>query len=161
MIDTHLLKCEIAGGDAHNYLSPDRNDRPISVNRIDPGNAEEGSIGNLGSYIGAYGKELFERGLDELKFRAAAWTTGTQIAHFSTGTNEMIAHDRGDNGVGEVLEGRVVPNPEFDPELHRNANSDVQPFEVENPSWSIVGIARGKGEDEEIFELRESNVIWR
>ena len=73
VIDTHLRKCDIAGWDAHNYHSPDPSDRPISVNRIDPGNVEDGSIGNLGSYlgeyIGAYGEELFKRGLDELMLR--------------------------------------------------------------------------------------------
>jgi hypothetical protein len=52
VIDAHLRECQIAGWDARNYHSPDPNDRPISVNRIDPGNAEDGSIGNLGFYIG-------------------------------------------------------------------------------------------------------------
>lgn len=64
VIDTHLRKCEIAGRAAHDYHSPDPEDRPIVVNRIDPGNARDGSIGNLGSYlaeyIGAYGEELFD-----------------------------------------------------------------------------------------------------
>jgi hypothetical protein len=167
VIDTHLRKCEIAGRSAHDYHSPDPEDRPIVVNKIDPGNAEEGSIGNLGSYlaeyIGAYGEELFDRGLDELMFRAAAWATGSQIVRFSKGANEMIARDlMGDDVDDDVeLEERVVPNPEFDPERHGNADSTVPPFVVENPSWSIIGIARGKGDDEEIFELRESHVVWR
>lgn len=164
VIDTHLRKCDIAGWDAHNYHSPDPNDRPISVNRIDPGNVEDGSIGNLGSYlgeyIGAYGEELFKRGLDELMLRAAAWAKGSQIVRFSKGANEMIKRDlKGrhvDVGQQDPQE-RVVPSPEFDPEIHGNANLDVQPFIVENPSWSIVGIAR----EGEVFEPRESHVVWR
>jgi len=52
---------------------------------------------------------------------------------------------------------RVVPSPEFDSEIHGNANLDVQPFIVENPSWSIVGIAR----EGEVFEPREYHVVRR
>lgn len=102
VIDAHLRKCEIAGADAHDYHSPNEDDRPISVKRIDPtaGEAEQGeAVANLGSYIGeyigAYGEALFDRGLDELIFRAAAWATGTQIVRFSKGANELIERDRG------------------------------------------------------------------
>lgn len=98
-------------------------------------------------------------------FRAMAWATGSQIVRFSKGANEMIKRDlEGDDvdiGDQEEREERVVPNPEYDPEKHSNPDSNVPPFIVENPSWSIVGITRGKGEDEEIFELRESRVVWR
>ena len=94
--------------------------------------------------------------------RAAAWATGSQIVRFSKGANEIIKRDfEGRHvDVGDEEE-RVVRNPEYDPELHCNPDLDVQPFIVENPGWSIVGIARGKREDEEIFELRHSHVVWR
>ncbi|MFB6134436.1 MAG: replication protein [Halanaeroarchaeum sp.] len=161
VIDTHLRVCEIAGRDAHDYHSPDPDDRPISVNRIDPGNAEEGAIGNLGSYIGeyigAYGDELFDRGLDELIFRAAAWATGTQLVRFSTGANELIEQDLATRRDDDPPEERVVPNPEFDPDVHATPESDIYPGEIENPGWSIVGIARG----DDLYELRESHVTWR
>ena len=165
VIDTHLRKCEIAGRDAHDYHSHNEDDRPISVKRINPNADEAGEIANLGTYIGeyigAYGEELFERGLDELIFRAAAWATGTQIVRFSNGANELIDRDRCGSKDDEKPEECIRPNPDFDPTLHANSDSDVQLFEVENPKWSIVGIARGKGDDEQLFELRRSQVVWR
>ncbi len=76
VIDAHLRTCEIAGADAHDYHSPNEDDRPIVVKRIDPNADDADSIANLGSYIGeyigAYGEALFDRNLDELIFRAAA-----------------------------------------------------------------------------------------
>lgn len=164
VIDAHLRKCEIAGADAHDYHSPDEDDRPISVKRIDPNADDAESIANLGSYIGeyigAYGEALFDRGLDELMFRAAAWATGTQIVRFSKGANEMIERDRGIRATDKP-QTRVRPNPAFDPELHANPDAEVIPFEVEDPGWSIVGVARKQGDTEQVFELHRSNVVWR
>ncbi len=72
----------------------------------------------------------------------------------------MIERDRGLPRTTKP-ETSVRPNPAFDPELHGNPESDVFPFEVENPGWSIVGVARKRGEHEQVFELHRSNVVWR
>jgi hypothetical protein len=163
VIDAHIRHCDIAGKSAHDYLSPNESDRPISVKRINPNAADVDSIGNLGSYIGeyigAYGKPLFDRGLDELIFRAAAWATGTQIVRFSTGANEMIRQDR-EGEKSEKEEETIESNPEFDPEMHAGPGNDVLPFEIANPGWSIVGIARGSGEDERLFDIKQGSVEW-
>lgn len=133
VIDTHLRKCEIAGWKAQDYHSPNKDDRPISVKRINPNADDVDTINNLGSYIreyiGAYGEELFDRDLDELIFRAAAWASGTQIVRFSKGANEMIERDRGGRKA-EQPEMKVRPNSEFDPALHSHPDSDVPRFEV-------------------------------
>jgi hypothetical protein len=164
VIDTHLRVCEIAGSAAHDYLSPNENDRPISVKQINPKGADDETIGNLGSYIGeyigAYGEPLFDRGLSELIFRAAVWATGTRLVRFSNGANEMIQQD-GSTGEDEEPEEIIRPNPDFDPEIHGVTGSDVSPFTVVNPGWSIVGVARGTGDDERIFEIGRSNLVWR
>lgn len=164
VIDAHLRQCEIAGWEAHDYHSPNEYDRPISVKRIDPNSDDGESIANLGSYIGeyigAYGEALFDRSLDELIFRAATWATGTQIVRFSNGANEMINLDRGGQ-IEEEPEEQVSPNPEFDLERHGNPDSEVYPFKVENPGWSIIGVARCDGAKEGVFELHRSNVVWR
>lgn len=103
-IDAHHRECNIAHRDAHDYYHPDPSVRPISVRSVntdlEPNEYVGGedldsieAIGNLGSYIGeyigAYGEPLFDRGLDELAFRAAIWATGTQMVRFSNGVNEM------------------------------------------------------------------------
>lgn len=71
----------------------------------------------------------------------------------------MIRQDRGDSR--EETPETIRPNPEFQPELHANPDSDVRPFEVVNPGWSIVGVARQVGENESIFDLNHSGVSWR
>lgn len=148
----------------HDYHSHNEDDRPISMKRIDPNADDVESIANLGSYIGeyidAYGEALFDRDLDELIFRAATWATGTQIVRFSKGANEVIERDWGGPRPQE-LETRVRPNPAFDPEIHRKRGSGEFPFEVENPGWSIVGVARRYGDNEQVLELHRSNVVWR
>jgi hypothetical protein len=74
-------------------------------------------IGNLGSYIGAHGEALFDRGLDELIFRSAVWATGTQLVRFSTGANQMIRGDLGKETADRLdAESVLIPNPSFDPE---------------------------------------------
>lgn len=98
-IDEHLFQCDIAYKDAHDYHSPDPEDRPISINRINPnGESKEDGTQNLGSYIGeyigAFGEELFDRQLSEIVFRAVCWATGTQVVRFSNGANEMIRESK-------------------------------------------------------------------
>ncbi|MFB6137532.1 MAG: hypothetical protein ABEJ42_04225, partial [Halobacteriaceae archaeon] len=101
-IDAHLRHCDIAHRDAHDYYSEDLEERPISVSEVNPAlepdqYGEHDMIGNIGSYIGEYigahGEPLFDRGVDELAFRAACWATGTQMVRFSNGANEMIDDD--------------------------------------------------------------------
>ena len=164
VVDAHLRQCSIAHRDAHDYYSPNEDDRPISVKRIDPNGADVDAIGNLGSYVGAYigsyGEPLFERDIDELIFRAAVWATGTQVVRFSNGANEMIARERErahDDPDPEV----VRPNPDFDPDLHANTESDVSPIEVDNPAWSLAGIMRKKDDEEVLFTIRQSGIVWR
>jgi hypothetical protein len=93
-------------------------------------------------------------------FRAATWATRSQIVRFSKGANEMIARDRS-GSKPERQESSVRPNPDFDPTLHSHLESNVALFEVENPGWSIVGVARKEGDDEQIFKLHQSAVVWR
>ena len=112
-------------------------------------------IGNLGSYIGAHGEALFDRGLDELIFRSAVWATGTQLVRFSTGANMMIR-----NGLGKETTDRLdtkpvlIPNPSFDSEKHAAPESKVKPFEVVNPSWSIVGVCRVDSNGETTYDFK-------
>lgn len=105
----------------------------------------------MGSYIGTYEKPLFERGLDELIFRAAAWATGTQIVRFSKGANTLIQQDR-EQSTKKNSE-TIRPNPKFKPEIHAKPGSDVYPLEVFNQEWSIVGVARKMGENETILRV--------
>jgi hypothetical protein len=101
-------------------------------------------IGNLGSYIGAHGEALFDRGLDELIFRSAVWATGTQLVRFSTGANQMIRGDLGKETADRLdAESVLIPNPSFDPEKHATPESEVKPFEVVT-SASVVLIAEGR-----------------
>lgn len=123
-------------------------------------------IGNLGSYIGEYigahGEALFDRGLDELIFRSAVWATGTQLVRFSTGANRMIRDDFGHKTV-EYLdqEPMLIPNPAFDPEKHTDLESDVKPFEVVDPGWSIEGVCRVNKGGETTYHLERNTVRYR
>lgn len=165
VIDAHLRVCDIAGREAHDYHSHNENDRPISVRRINPNAHDMEAIGNLGSYIGAYigahGKPLFERGLDELIFRASTWATGTRVVRFSDGANELIETDREEPSAAKKPEASVKPNPDFDLEKHAEPGADEFPFEVENPGWDIVGVARIVDEEEQVFEMDRAGVVWR
>lgn len=175
VIDAHLAECSIAGRDAHDYHDPDPDARPISVRDVDPDldpedydrNAEDvpDDLGNvasyIGDYVGSFGEPLFERNLDELTFRSVAWATGTQRVRFSTGANEMIDADRGADDDDDLADDPVVlPNPEFDPDEHATAESDVSPFEVQNAGWSIEAISRVTKEGEEDHEVKRSGVQW-
>lgn len=165
VIDALLRECDIAGRDAHNYHSHNEEDRPISVRRIDPNPHDMEAIENLGSYIGAYigahGKPLFERGIDELICRASAWATGTRVVRFLNGANELIEADREEPSAAEKPEVAVKPNPDFDPELHAKQGAEEFPFEVDNPGWDIVGVARIVDEEEQVFEMERAGVVWR
>jgi len=164
VIDAHLRQCDIAGRSAHDYHSHNEEDRPISIKRIDPNADDMEAIGNLGSYIGEYigshGAPLFDRGIDELAFRAAAWATGTQVVRFSNGANELIDQDR-EYVEEDKPEVSVKPNPDFDPTEHSNPDAEEFPFEVENEGWSIVGVARIEDDEEQIFKIHQSGTVWR
>lgn len=169
-IDAHLRHCEIAHRDAHDYYAPEEEARPISIRRVDtdldPDDYDdyEDRVGNVGSYIGeyigAFGGELFDRGLDELVFRAAAWATGTQVIRFSTGANEMINHDL-DRDDDEPAEPEVRANPEFDPEEHATPENDVKPYEVVEGTWSIEAIGRVDETGEDLYDVTRSGVSWK
>ncbi|OVE83986.1 replication protein [Natronolimnobius baerhuensis] len=167
-IDAHLRQCEIAHRDAHNYHADDESARPISIRSVDPNldsdeldSNRDDVVGNVGSYIGeyigAYGEPLFDRGLDELQFRAAVWATGTQVVRFSEGANELIQRERDDRDDEEEI---LVPNPEFDPDKHANPESDVLPFEVVNPGWSITAVGRVDQDGEERHDVTRSGVVF-
>ncbi|WP_083902823.1 replication protein [Natrinema versiforme] len=167
-IDAHLRQCEIAHRDAHDYHAAEESARPISIRSVDPSldpddlDANRGDVvGNVGSYIGeyigAYGEPLFDRGLDELQFRAAVWATGTQVVRFSEGANDLIRSERDDRDDRETV---VLPNPEFDPEKHANPDSDVLPYEIVNPGWSINAVGRVDEEGEDRYDVKQSQVQY-
>ena len=167
-IDAHLRVCDIAHRDAHDYYSPDPDDRPISVRRVDtelsPEEYEEyEDVGNLGSYIGeyigSYGEELFDRNVEELIFRASCWATGTQMVRFSTGANELIDRELDDEE--NDLETVAVPNPSFDPEKDSTPETDEKPVEVVNEGWSLDGIGRVDRDGETIFDIQRSTVQYQ
>ncbi|QCC60866.1 replication protein [Natrinema thermotolerans] len=168
VIDAHLRQCEIAHRDAHNYHASEDSDRPVSIRSVDPSldpvdiDTNRGNVvGNVGSYIGeyigAYGEPLFDRGLDELQFRAAVWATGTQLVRFSAGANELIRRERDDCDDQETI---MLSNPEFKPDKHANPESDVLPFEVVNPGWSIDSIGRVDEEGEDRYDVARSSVVF-
>ena len=167
-IDAHLRVCDIAHRDAHDYYSPDPDDRSISVRRVDtdlsPEEYEEyEDIGNLGSYIGeyigSYGEELFDRNVEELIFRASCWATGTQMVRFSTGANELIDHELDfEEDDGEAV---AIPNTSFDPERDATPETDQKPVEIVNEGWSLEGIGRVDRDGETIFDIQRSAVRYQ
>lgn len=186
VIDSHLRNCEIAGPEAHDYHHPDQEKRPISLKQVDTsfdaklaqsveqifgeGKNSDGLddlapvsnvAGYLASYIGAHGKELFDRDPSELMFRAACWATGTQMVRFSVGANELIEEDREENSTSDSApdEPVVIPNPDFeeDEEFHRDYNN---PCEVVSEPWSLEGIGRVTKDGEEIFQTEHAGVQW-
>lgn len=167
-IDAHLRTCEIAHRDAHDYFSSNSDDRPISVRSVDPDldpeDYENENVGNLASYIGEYlgacGKELFERNIEELIFRAACWATSTQTVRFSTGANEVIDQELGDQ---ENIDSEpdVIPNPSFDPEVDASNETETKPFEVIDKGWSLEGIGRIDNEGETIFDFHGNGIEYR
>lgn len=77
----------------------------------------------IGEYIGAYGEALFERGLDELIFRAACWATGTQMVWFSTGANKYINRELNDESreQNQITDSEQKPDFDFDREDTSNS----------------------------------------
>jgi hypothetical protein len=187
-IDTHLRLCDPAGRDAHNYHEPDG---PISVKRVDPSVQTErtvamnlerlwsgeddvshvlddyNDVGNVASYLAEYvgardDSELFDRSLGELTFRAACWATGTQRVRFSTGANEMIAADRGDDDErSDLLDGPVlIPKPGFDADADDPGETVDYgaPLEVGEDCWTLVGIGRVDEDGEQLHDIGEGGV---
>lgn len=55
----------------------------------------------------------------------------------------------------------LVPNPSFDPENHATSESDVKPFEVVNPAWSIIGVCRVDNDGETTYDFERNGVQYR
>ncbi len=172
-IDAHLKHCEIAHRDAHDYFHSDDEKRPISVNRIDPDvdpNADDvAAVGNLGSYIaeyiGSHGKELFDRSLSELAFRAACWATGTQRVTFSPGATELIDSELPTDSEGDVVEIPAkyergvtledVQEAAADPERTVNDYLEGGP-----EGWSLDGIGTVDEEGESCHDIENTGVSY-
>jgi hypothetical protein len=176
-IDAHLQHCEIAHRDAHDYYAEETEARPISVNSLDTDldpedyDDAEDVIGNLASYvaeyIGSHGKELFDRSIGELMFRAASWATGTQRVTFSPGANELIEEDR---DVEELESGDLdeVP-PRWKPGIEsadiEAAASDPECSAsdlMDNPEqgWQLDGVGIVDDDGESRFEVKHSGVEY-
>jgi hypothetical protein len=99
VVRKHIEKCEHAGEAAHDLRAGDPEERPVSVNAVDPDSDPEGEeIGNLGSYlseyIGGFTEDLEERPLYELLFQATAWSQGRQRVRYSNGANALAREGR-------------------------------------------------------------------
>jgi len=114
VVEKHVEKCEYAGQEAHDLGAADPDDRPISLNEVDPETEAEGEeIGNLGSYlseyIGGFGGELSERPIYELVFLAVCWAQGRQRVRYSRGGNKLAEQGRAIRAAnGET----TIPSPE-------------------------------------------------
>jgi len=168
-IDAHLRACDIADRDAHDYFHADRERRPISVRRVASDSEDvqkEGLVRNvasyIGEYIGSYGEALFERGLDELMFRAACWATGTQMVRFSTGANEYISQGLKNDQTEHSSPLKAAQRCDIDllAANQTETGEDTKP-EIDGNDWSIVGIGRIDDKGEEIHDIRQSQVEWR
>ena len=174
-IDAHLRECDIAHRDAHDYYHPDSSVRPISVRPVNTDRAPDEyvgaedvdslqDIGNLGSYIGeyigAYGKELFDRDIGELIFRAACWATGTQIVRFSSGANALINRELGEKQTpqcGSEHRLKLKASNESDGPTERNEEKPTQT----DKNWSIRGVGRVDRTGEVIFSIQNRCVSYR
>lgn len=178
-IDAHLRCCSIASAEAHDYYASDLEARPISISRVDTefdlglargieclldldrsdfdGRDDISNVGSyLAEYIGSHGEALFDRSMPELIFRAAVWSTGTQMVRFSTGANEMIRADRDlDDDDTEPI---VMPKVGFDADREECTGS---PFRVEDEGWSLVGVGRVDESGEDVFDVDDSSVEYR
>lgn len=114
VVEKHIEKCEYAGREAHDLGAEDPEERPISLNEVDPETVAEGEeIGNLGSYlseyIGGFSGELEERPLYELVFQATCWAQGRQRVRYSRGANKLAEQGRAIRAAnGET----TIPSPE-------------------------------------------------
>lgn len=179
VIDEHLRLCDIAHRDAHNYYHPNSEKNPISVRRIEPGlepedyDGSDDVVGNVASYLAEYigaadESELFDRSPQELYFRAACWSSGTQRVRFSTGANEMIRRDRDEP---QRVETTGPVNPGWKPGATSEkiekavADPDRSGTEwLEKPdegNWSLHGIGRVDDDGETVFEIEQSTVQYR
>lgn len=179
VIDEHLRLCDIAHRDAHNYYHPDSEKKPISVRRIDPDldpedyDGSEDVVGNVASYLAEYigaaaESELFDRSPEELYFRAACWSSGTQRVRFSTGANEMIRRDRDEprrvEAMGPVSRGW---KPDATEEKIAAAANDPDRSitewleEPDEDRWTLQGIGRVDDKGETVFEIEQSTVQYR
>lgn len=119
-IDKHVEACEYAERAAHDYHHEKSHKRPISVNRVAPGD-EDCGIGNLGSYlaeyIGGFSGEPPDRPIYELVFQSVVWSTGTQRVRASNGANKLAAKGR-----------------------QKRAESGETEIHTTDESWTAVGI---------------------
>ena len=157
VIDTHLRHCKPAGASAHNYYSPNPNERPISASQIDaslqPDEYEEAEsvVGNLGSYvaeyIGSHGTELFKRDISELAFRATCWATSTNRVDFSNGAQEMISADLGTQDEDDEIDAttksassdRWATEDEIQ-DIKSNSEKSISDLSTDKSCWEFDGI---------------------
>ena len=151
VIEKHVEKCEYAGREAHDVSAADPDDRPISVNAVDPDSDSEGEeIGNLGSYlseyIGGFSGELEERPMHELLFQATAWSQGRQRVRYSNGAGALARQGRerrARNGETEIH----VPEPGWDVKAIENTASGERHPPAQNGSDYMVTILDGPPPD--------------
>jgi hypothetical protein len=144
VIEKHVEKCEHAGREAHDVSAADPDDRPVSVNAVEPDSDSEGEeIGNLGSYLSAYiggfSGELEERPMHELLFQATAWSQGRQRVRYSNGAGALARQGRerrARNGEAEIH----VPEPGWDLKAIENTVSGVRHPPAQEGSGYMVTI---------------------
>lgn len=71
----------------------------------------------------------------------------------------MIARERGTPD-SDSTEEVARPNLDYDPQVQGHPDSDIRPFEVVTPSWSIVGVARMQEEEERLFDIHRGEITW-
>jgi hypothetical protein len=149
------------------------------VRRIDSGldpedyDDPEDTVGNVASYLAEYigsvnESELFDRSPEELYFRAACWSSGTQRVRFSTGANEMIRQDRDEpsrvEAVGPVNHGwKPNATEEKITEAANDPDRSITEW-LEQPDegrWTLQGIGRVDNEGETTFEIEQSTFQYR
>jgi len=168
VIDRHLRKCGIAHRDAHDYYHPDPEKRPISVRDVDTDldpdeyEATQG-VGNVGSYIGeyigAYGKSLFDRSIEELAFRAVTWATGTQVVRFSNGANELI-NEEFDHSSGDQCSSLSCTQSDRKSSGNSTSKLDETVLNKHSTEWTLDGIGRVDSEGESRYIVSTNNIRW-
>lgn len=74
----------------------------------------------------------------------------------------MIRNDLGNKTVERLeQEPSMIPNPAFNPGKHANLESEVKPFEIVNPGWSIEGVCRVNKDGETMYELNHNIICYR
>jgi len=127
---------------------------------------EEGPVQNvasyIGEYIGTYGEALFDRGLEELIFRAVCWATGTQMVRFSNGANEYI-DDEFESDIRKDDNIIVRSDQVADAECIVTDSSDTvdrASFETVGMDWTIKGIGRVDFQGEAVYEVKNSSARY-